>query len=69
MLEAVEGGHKLALIYRLMHRSADPLPMFQSTQDAMCGIIQIVEEWQHDKALPKLAFHVLDTKYQAERRV
>ncbi|KAL3146515.1 hypothetical protein ABBQ32_000765 [Trebouxia sp. C0010 RCD-2024] len=63
-LEAVEGGSKLALIYRLVQRSVGPLPVFQDTRDAEYTILQAAQEWEAEKLLPKRAIHMLDHEYE-----
>ncbi|KAL3149695.1 hypothetical protein ABBQ38_013525 [Trebouxia sp. C0009 RCD-2024] len=59
----VEGGSKLALIYRLVQRSAGPLPVFQDNRDAVYTILQAAQEWEAEKLLPKRAIHMLDNEY------
>ena len=58
----VEGGSKLALIYRLVQRSAGPLPVFQDNRDAVYTILQAAQEWEAEKLLPKRAIHMLDNE-------
>ncbi|KAL3149683.1 hypothetical protein ABBQ38_013515 [Trebouxia sp. C0009 RCD-2024] len=62
-LEAVQGGSKLALFYRLVQRSVGPLPSFQDTGCFQYLIGQFVEDWEDRKLLPKRAIHMLDNKY------
>ncbi|KAL3149674.1 hypothetical protein ABBQ38_013506 [Trebouxia sp. C0009 RCD-2024] len=59
----VEGGSKLALIYRLVQRSAGPLPVFQDNREAQYTLYKVAQEWEDRKLLPKRAIHMLDNKY------
>lgn len=61
-LGAVKDGHKLALIYRLVQRSAGPLPVFQDITDIMDTVEAELDVWQAEKLLPKRAFFVLDNE-------
>lgn len=61
-LGAVQDGSKLALIYRLVQRSAGPLPAIQDTSEAEYTIQEIAKDWEAEKLLPKRAIHMLDNK-------
>ena len=45
-LEAVEGGSKLALVYRLVQRSSGPRPVFQDNSDFEHTILQVTHDWE-----------------------
>ena len=61
-LGAVKNGYKLALIYRLVQRSAGPLPVFQDITEIMYRVEDVVEEWEAEESLPKRAFCILDNE-------
>ena len=67
-LQDVEGGDKLALIYRLVQRSAGPLPVFQDISDITYEVEEELEAWEAGKLLPKRAFHILDNEYVKTRK-
>ena len=58
--EPVEGGSKLALVYRLVQRSVAPLPVFEDIIDIVHTLQTVAESWEAEKSLPKRAFHILD---------
>ena len=57
-----EGGSKLALIYRLVQRSAGPLQVFQDNSGIEYNLKHIVDAWESRKLLPKRAIHLLDNR-------
>lgn len=61
-LQDVEGGDKHALIYRLVQRSAGPLPVFQDISDITYEVEEELEAYEAGKLLPKRAFHILDNE-------
>lgn len=61
-LGAVKDGYKLAMIYRLVQRSAGPLPVFQDITDIMDTVEGNFDEWEAEKLLPKRAFYILENE-------
>lgn len=62
-LETVNGGQKLALIYRLVQRSARPLPKYLDTSAALHEMQELAQIWNREKLLPKRAIYVLENRY------